>query len=195
MPFGRDALVFIRDQVGFIERLDTAPEGTLEIRIQNADAMEAAISAVRGIAQPVVSLSGLGATDIVVSGQGNVIRLELSDEEKLASDERTVQQSLEIIRRRIDEVGTREPTIQRQGTDRILIQVPGIGSAARAAAQSVLRARGDFHPVRGRPCRRAAEFRPERPPLGQLPVQSGGRTRLRQLHLRKRRRTFRRRPR
>ena len=37
---------------------------------------------------------------------------------------------MEIIRRRIDEVGTREPTIQRQGADRILIQVPGIGSAA-----------------------------------------------------------------
>ena len=40
-----------------------------------------------------------------------------------------MRQALEIIRRRIDEVGTREPTIQRQGADRILIQVPGIGSA------------------------------------------------------------------
>ena len=36
-----------------------------------------------------------------------------------------VTQSLEIVRRRIDEVGTREPTIQRQGNDRILVQVPG----------------------------------------------------------------------
>jgi preprotein translocase subunit SecD len=36
-----------------------------------------------------------------------------------------VQQSLEIVRRRIDEVGTREPTIQQQGVDRILVQVPG----------------------------------------------------------------------
>ena len=34
-------------------------------------------------------------------------------------------QSLEIVRRRIDEVGTREPTIQRQGENRILVQVPG----------------------------------------------------------------------
>ena len=32
-----------------------------------------------------------------------------------ATDDRTMQQSLEIIRRRVDEVGTREPTIQRQG--------------------------------------------------------------------------------
>lgn len=37
-----------------------------------------------------------------------------------------VQQSIEIVRRRIDELGTREPTIQRQGADRILVQVPGL---------------------------------------------------------------------
>jgi preprotein translocase subunit SecD len=36
-----------------------------------------------------------------------------------------VAQSVEIVRRRIDEVGTREPTIQRQGENRILVQVPG----------------------------------------------------------------------
>ncbi|MDP7191252.1 MAG: protein translocase subunit SecD [Alphaproteobacteria bacterium] len=38
----------------------------------------------------------------------------------------TMSQSIEIVRRRIDETGTREPTIQRQGTDRILIQLPGV---------------------------------------------------------------------
>ena len=56
----------------------------------------------------------------------------LSEAERQASDDRTVQQALEIIRRRIDEVGTREPTIQRQGADRILIQVPGIGQRVGA---------------------------------------------------------------
>jgi preprotein translocase subunit SecD len=62
--------------------------------------------------------------------EGNDIVVQLSEAEKQATDERTMQQSLEIIRRRVDEAGTREPTIQRQGDDRILIQVPGIGSAA-----------------------------------------------------------------
>src|SRR5579859_475755 len=37
-----------------------------------------------------------------------------------------VDQSIEIIRRRIDETGTKEPTIQRDGEDRILLQLPGI---------------------------------------------------------------------
>jgi preprotein translocase subunit SecD len=58
----------------------------------------------------------------------------LSDAEKAVTDDRTVQQSVEIIRRRVDEVGTREPTIVRQGADRILIQVPGIGSAEELKA-------------------------------------------------------------
>jgi preprotein translocase subunit SecD len=40
--------------------------------------------------------------------------------------ESAINQSLEIVRRRIDETGTREPTIQRQGSERILVQLPGI---------------------------------------------------------------------
>ena len=60
-----------------------------------------------------------------------------------------MQQSLEIIRRRIDEVGTREPTIQRQGSDRILIQVPGIGSAAELKEIIGTTAQLTFQPVVG----------------------------------------------
>ncbi|MDP3862656.1 MAG: protein translocase subunit SecD, partial [Phaeovulum sp.] len=71
----------------------------------------------------------------------------LSEAEKLATDNRTMQQSLEIIRRRVDEVGTREPTIQRQGSDRILIQVPGIGSAEELKALIGTTAQLGFHPV------------------------------------------------
>ncbi len=62
--------------------------------------------------------------DIVEAGSG---RIEIRLTEAAATQLRNsaVQQSLEIVRRRIDEVGTREPTIQRQGAARILVQVPG----------------------------------------------------------------------
>ena len=146
-PEARAALVAIRDQVGFVERIDDAPEGTLQIRIQNLDAMPAALDAVRELSEPVVSLTGVGAGTLVVEAQGNVITVELSPEEKVATDNRTVQQALEIIRRRIDEVGTREPTIQRQGTDRILIQVPGVGSSQEVKDLIGKPARLTFHPV------------------------------------------------
>ena len=143
----REALVAIRDQVGFVERVENAPVGTLQMRISRPEGMSAALQAVRNLAQPVVSLTGVGGTDITVSSQGSVISVALTEEERLATDQRTVQQSVEIIRRRIDEVGTREPTIQRQGVDRILIQVPGLGSASELKDLIGTTARLTFHPV------------------------------------------------
>ena len=56
---------------------------------------------------------------------GGRIEIALSDDAAQELQDSAVRQSLEIVRRRIDEVGTREPTIQRQGENRILVQVPG----------------------------------------------------------------------
>jgi preprotein translocase subunit SecD len=66
------------------------------------------------------------ARDLEITDAGNG-RIEVRLTEAAADELRSaaVQQSLEIVRRRIDEVGTREPTIQQQGVDRILVQVPG----------------------------------------------------------------------
>ena len=60
----------------------------------------------------------------------NKIKVSFNQQEKNKIDKQTMDQSLEIIRRRVDEAGTREPTIQKQGDRRIVIQVPGLGSAA-----------------------------------------------------------------
>jgi preprotein translocase subunit SecD len=97
-----------------------------------------------------VSLTSAGASDLDVSGDGDVLVISLSEAERAAMDDRTVLQALEIIRRRIDEVGTREPTIQRQGSDRILIQVPGIGSAEELIDIIGTTAQLTFQPVVGR---------------------------------------------
>src|SRR5204862_2173286 len=45
-----------------------------------------------------------------------------------------VEQSIEIIRRRIDETGTKEPTIQREGQNRILVQLPGVDNPEHVKA-------------------------------------------------------------
>jgi len=57
-------------------------------------------------------------------GQGR-LAIGFSEEGRAERVRAAVNQSLEVVRRRIDELGTREPTIQRQGDDRILVQVPG----------------------------------------------------------------------
>ncbi len=148
-PQVRDALRDQRDVVGNVRR-QPAPDGTLRVQISNPEGMAAALEAVRALANPIVTLTGVGQTDIEVTAEGDEIVVQLSEAERAATDTRTIQQSLEIIRRRVDEVGTREPTIQRQGADRILIQVPGIGSAAELKALIGTTARLTFHPVVGR---------------------------------------------
>ena len=148
-PEVRDALRPERATIGTF-RLQPAPDGQIRVKISQPDGMARALEVVRGLASPVTSLTGGGATDIVVSAEGDVIIIELSEAERLASDDRTVRQALEIVRRRIDEVGTREPTIQRQGADRILIQVPGIGSASELKEIIGTTAQLTFNPVVGR---------------------------------------------
>jgi preprotein translocase subunit SecD len=60
-----------------------------------------------------------------ISSDGQVT-LRYSDIAMTARRKAAVDQSIEIVRRRVDETGTKEPTIQRQGEDRILVQLPGI---------------------------------------------------------------------
>lgn len=145
-PEIRDALRPERATIGTI-RLQPSDPDEIRVRISQPEGMSRALEVVRGLATPVTSLAGTGQTDIVVRSEGSDIVVTLSDAEKLASDDRTVRQSLEIVRRRIDEVGTREPTIQRQGADRILIQVPGIGSAAELKGIIGTTAQLTFNPV------------------------------------------------
>ncbi|MBY6116425.1 protein translocase subunit SecD [Mameliella alba] len=146
-PEVRDVLRDARDTVGTIRLQPSSTQGELRVRISEPGGMDRAIELVRGLAQPVVSLTGAGSTDLEVRSEDDEIVVTLSEAERNAMDDRTMQQSLEIIRRRIDEVGTREPTIQRQGFDRILIQVPGIGSAAELKAIIGTTAQLTFQPV------------------------------------------------
>ena len=148
-PDIRDALRPERDAVGGIRQQPSEP-GVLRVRIGNPDGMDRALEVVRELARPIQSLTGVGASDFVVAADGDTLVIQLSEAEKQASDDRTVRQALEIIRRRIDAVGTREPTIQRQGADRILIQVPGIGSASELKDIIGTTARLTFNPVTGR---------------------------------------------
>ncbi|MEM1079823.1 MAG: protein translocase subunit SecD [Pseudomonadota bacterium] len=145
-PDVRDALREARSTIGTIRRQDSPPD-QLRVRISEPAEITRAVAIVRGLAQPVTSLTGVGSTDIEVTFEGADVIVQLSEAEQQATDDRTLQQSLEIIRRRVDEVGTREPTIQRQGEDRVLIQVPGIGSAAELKEIIGTTARLTFHPV------------------------------------------------
>ena len=85
-------------------------------------------------------------TSLDVSDNGQII---ITLDEQTARDRRNsaLQQSIEIVRRRIDETGVREPTIQRQGTDRILVQLPGLDDPERVKRLLGKTAKMTFHLV------------------------------------------------
>ena len=78
----------------------------------------------------------------------------------------TIEQSIQIVERRVNQLGTVEPLIQRQGTDRILVQVPGLQDPTRLKELLGKTAKMEFRmvdttvpPDQAEPGRRAARFR------------------------------------
>lgn len=63
---------------------------------------------------------------------------------------RVVDQSIEIVRRRIDELGTKEPVIQRQSSDRIVVQLPGLQNPEAVKSLLGKTAKMSFHLVDSR---------------------------------------------
>ena len=67
----------------------------------------------------------------VLADDGKRLTLTLTEQTLRARRAAAVQQSIEVVRRRIDETGLREPNIQSQGSDRILVQLPGVKDPER----------------------------------------------------------------
>jgi preprotein translocase subunit SecD len=150
-PEVRASLRDLRETVGPFRRVEDAEPQKLVLRLSEPTeaAVDAAVAAIRGLARPVQQglVTAFGSNIDVAARDRGVIEVTLSEAEQAATLERTMAQSLEIVRRRVDEAGTREPTIQRQGERRILIQVPGIGSADELLALLGETAKLTFHEV------------------------------------------------
>ena len=122
-PGIRSILRNIKENVGSVKQLKGG-DNELLVQIGKEQGLEEAINQISG-AKKVFGNSLIEVTKVDES----VFAVSLSTAEKNKIDNQTMEQSLEIVRRRVDEAGTREPTIQRQGERRILVQVPGLGSA------------------------------------------------------------------
>lgn len=99
----------------------------VEVRVKDTD-LQAALTKLRELSQPIGGLLGSSAQrDLDISDAGGgLIRLALSQPAMVERMRKTIEQSIQIVERRVNELGTVEPVIQRQGTDRILVQVPGL---------------------------------------------------------------------
>lgn len=107
----------------------------VQVRIREGQDAEAALTQLRTLSQPVGgALSTTGQMDTDVTRRGDVIVLAPTSAGIQGRTIQAVSQSIEIIRNRIDQLGTTEPSIQRQGADRIQVQVPGLQDPSRLKA-------------------------------------------------------------
>ncbi len=114
------------ERIGYVNLKSS--ERSVSLSLRDASDRDKAMEALRELTVPIQSgLFGQGAVsevDLKASGDRITATLtEIGIEERLRS---AVDQSRGVLERRINALGTTEPTIQRQGTDRILVQVPGI---------------------------------------------------------------------
>ncbi len=139
----------IRDELrdeGIRHRIRVVGE-KLQITLVNAEDRDNAIRVIRGTIDKVGGgLTSTGSDDIEIEdGSGPNISVLLTEAAVLVKKTQSVQQSIEVVRNRIDEMGTKEPTIQQSGEDRILIQVPGIDDPQRLKDILGQTAKMDFH--------------------------------------------------
>ena len=140
-PEIRKNLRAIRNEVGSFSQEVSALNDSLIITISKKEGIEKAISFLNK------ELSSKNSILEILRFENNKIKVSFDEQQKRKIDNQTMDQSLEIIRRRVDEAGTREPTIQKQGSRRILIQVPGLGSAEELLQLIGKTAKLTFHPV------------------------------------------------
>lgn len=121
----------------------------IQVKITDPAQVQAAKDALNPLLQPVsAGTFGGTVTEVSLSDQGNgQLQLTLTDAGIAYRVSSAVTQSIEVVRRRVDELGTTEPLIQRQGDDRIIVQVPGLQDPQRLKALLNQTAKLTFHMV------------------------------------------------
>ncbi|WP_419695668.1 protein translocase subunit SecDF [Mesorhizobium muleiense] len=123
----------LRDaQIGYTGLAGTA--NSIQVRIRDQGQIEAAKSALERLAQPISTgmfMSGSVTEMEMTEPEPGLLRFTLTEagiDYRIAA---ALTQSIEVVSRRVNELGTTEPIIQRQGSDRIMVQVPGLQDPQR----------------------------------------------------------------
>ncbi|PHK96483.1 protein translocase subunit SecD [Pseudoroseomonas rhizosphaerae] len=113
--------------IGYLNLQAQPAANRLTLRVREPGQVQAALAALRELANPVPVGGGATAPDVdLASEPDGTITATLSEAALRARASGAVEQSIEIVRRRIDETGVAEALIARQGASRILVQLPGV---------------------------------------------------------------------
>ena len=122
------------NRIGYTDLLKNVATRSVSVRIREASQIDKAYSELKTLAVPISNdvFGGFSGYDLDVERTGsNGITLSVTDAGLNSRIGNAIQASIETIRRRVDAFGTTEPSIQRQGRNRILVQVPGVSDVQR----------------------------------------------------------------
>ena len=134
----------------------------VQVHITRDTDIDNALAKLRELSTPLTGILGAsGQRSVDVTANAGVITLTPTDAALTERIRQAVDQSIQIIERRVNAMGLVEPTIQRQGTDRILVQVPGLQDPSRLKEILGKTAKLDFRMVdQSMPAEQAAQSRP-----------------------------------
>jgi preprotein translocase subunit SecD len=117
------------DKVGFTSL--TAGDNGIHITLRDPSQLQAAEDSLKKVEGMDPMSHGF---DVVPRADGSGLDATITETALNQRAAQAVEQSIEIVRRRIDQLGVSEPQIARQGTDRILVQLPGVSDPDRVKA-------------------------------------------------------------
>jgi SecD/SecF fusion protein len=171
----RDARQLLAGDKGIGNIITTDADG-ITVELTDPTQKEAARAALESLQNNVGGTAGIGGTPEFEYGEtpDGKLTMKLSAGGVTQRMSSLIAQSMEVIRKRVDEVGTTEPIIQRQGEDRVLVQVPGFDDSSRLKSLISKTARLTFHLVH--PTMSAAQAEAQGVPSGYmlLPSADGG---------------------
>jgi protein-export membrane protein SecD len=122
-----------RARIGYTDLSQDVTARSVSVKIRDAAELDKAFQELRKLAAPIGGnvFSGFSGYDLDVATKDDAVVLTVTDAGLTHRMSSAIQSSIETIRRRVDAFGTTEPSIQREGRSRVLVQVPGISDVER----------------------------------------------------------------
>jgi preprotein translocase subunit SecD len=114
--YQQDFLERFRDN-RVLAKVEDPAQGVLLVRVRNADDLDKARNIIRAADGDVLILDG---------ADGRSLRVRMSEEQIRERQDFAMEQNITTLRNRVNQLGVAEPLVQRQGVDRIVVQLPGV---------------------------------------------------------------------
>lgn len=144
--YAEDMRVTLRDKRVRYESVERRPDNSIIVTLAPGEDGDKARQVLVGQASTATN-AGVAPSGLTYLVQGNRINVTLPESELQQISGDAIEQNIATLRNRVNELGVSEPIIQRQGEDRVVVQLPGVQDTAAAKRLIGATATLEFHSV------------------------------------------------